>query len=194
MTTAVPIPQGYGQPGDTYDSGKAEPSTAFPAQATVAQAGPEDSTSFEHTDIAINILLLRQDGHPDGRLVSIVTHNFAGLFTSQEYRASELTQESLLDNVQKGINAVVQQFLWKQADERQKKLALEAKVKPPLVVPPLQATPTRSVTPAEVSPQADTTTPATPPAASETVVSAPTKNAASKPTKATSKHVQFSMF
>lgn len=211
--TVHSIPEGYGQPGDTYDDGKQEssagqptspstssttisPSSALPRQATTTYVGPEDSTSFEHCDIAINILLLRQDGHPGGRMVNIVVHNFAGIAASQDYRASELTKESLLDNIQKGVNAVVQQFLLKQADERQKKLEAETKAKQISPAPSLQVTPVPQTIPAVPAPSTSTAQPAVTSTAT-TTVGTPTKNAATTPAKSTTsthKHEQYSMF
>ncbi|HEU5374540.1 MAG TPA: hypothetical protein VFV38_03790 [Ktedonobacteraceae bacterium] len=157
MSSFVPIPPGYGQPGDSYeDSGTSSeetPGTVPPPlsslnAATLApppvmeppvpgktdagntvvsatpQWGEEDATSFERSDIALNILLFREDGHPDGRLVQISVHNFARVNASGTYRARQLTQESSLDQLQQGLSQVVQQFWMRLADAQKK--ALEA--------------------------------------------------------------------
>ncbi len=160
--TLQPIPEGLGQPDDVYDDGTPEPSHQ------PIQFGPTDATSFEHGDVAINTMLFSEDGHPQGRLVSIVVHNFGDLRATRDYRAAELTRESLLDNLQQGINVVVQEFLFQLAETKRKKLEVQEKARPSasptsvkaasLVAPPASPTATRAPAPKKVAKKAATVT------------------------------------
>lgn len=148
--TRQPIPEGLGQPDDIYDDGTPELSPQ------PIQFGPTDTTSFEHGDVAINTILFSEDGHPQGRLVSIVVHTFGEIRATRDYRAAELTRELLLDNLQQGINAVIQEFLFQLAETKKKQLEVLEKVRSSA-----PSTPVKAVSP--VVPLVSPVAPAAPP-------------------------------
>ncbi len=206
----LPITDENGTVIDEYDDGRGEeqasepsaPPSPVPAasppppvQAHVAPAAPtagsaEDPTSFEASDVFIGITLHRQDGHPQGRLVSVCIHNFSGIPVVKTFREADLSVKARLDNMQKAIQTTMQPFFLDLSNRRQKKLEQEAKR--------AQAT-TRQITPAR---------PAQPPSSStqeSQKLAPPTSSAAAaqpaaktaekkKPERPASKYQQISMF
>lgn len=138
----ITIPAGQGQEGDSFELSSEEPTTSSvpfleaserdslpppPAQAQASSGGSwrEEDRTFPGSDIAITIVLFREDGHPDGRLVQIVVKDFGDVCASKTYRARQLTRDSELDGLQQqGLNEVVQQF-WFLLEERRKKAVQE---------------------------------------------------------------------
>jgi hypothetical protein len=133
--------------------------------------------------------------------VSIVVHNFADLRATRDYRAAALTQQSLLDNLQHGINATVQDFFFHQTEARKKQLGVQEKTKPaapsatPTIVAPM--TPAPSASKKDTAPtQAALTTPA-PSARKKDTTSASKKDATATPKKDAEKSAatdQFHLF
>jgi hypothetical protein len=146
------IPPGYGPPGDSYEVPVDQVATA---ETEAANAPPvtlawrnEDRTSFPASDIAISVVLFREDGHPDGRLVQIVVQNFGETRAGGTYRERQLSLESPLDRLQaNGINPVVQQF-WMLLEEQRQKAARSPRVNAATLAssaPASAATPTSAV-------------------------------------------------
>lgn len=139
---ALEIPVGYGEPGDSYElsvdqvvsvetPAPAQGSGAQPASAGTAQQTAvslawknEDRASFTESDITLSVTMFREDGHPDGRLVQTIVHNFGEIRVSTSFRALVPTQESFLDwlKANGGLDVLLQQF-WLQLEEQRKKAA-----------------------------------------------------------------------
>ena len=87
----------------------------------------EDMTSFDQSDIVIQIMLHHADGHPEGRLVSILVHNFAGEPVIETFREAALTEQSRLDCIHRAIYPLMQRFLLDLATRSRKKVEEDAK-------------------------------------------------------------------
>lgn len=136
----IRIPPGQGQEGDTCDLAQLDQparssvtdermhQAAVPVQAESSESAAgmtwkEEDQTFPGSDIAITIVLFREDGHPDGRLVQITVQDFRETRVTKAYRAHQLTTESELDALQtNGLNDVVQQF-WLRLEDQRKKAA-----------------------------------------------------------------------
>ncbi len=105
---------------------------AHPAQqpASAGKAEKEDPTDFEQSDVKIEILLHRAGGDPQGRLVSVLIHNFSGPPATQDFREADLSDRARLDSIHRAIYPVMQRFLLDLAARKQKKLEEEAKRAP----------------------------------------------------------------
>jgi len=103
-----------------------------PAQqpAGVGKVEKEDPTDFERSDVKIEILLHRASGDSQGRLVSVLIHNFSGPPATQDFREADLTDKARLDSIHRAIYPVMQRFLLDLAARKQKKLEEEAKRSP----------------------------------------------------------------
>ncbi|SRR5579884_3108657 len=170
------------------------PAAPPPVQAHVAPATPagsaEDPTSFEASDVFIGITLHRQDGHPQGRLVSVCIHNFSGIPVVKTFREADLSTKARLDNMQKAIQTTMQPFFLDLSNRRQKKLEQEAKR--------AQAT-TRQIPPARPaqppSSSTQTSQKSAPPTSSAAAAQPAAKTAEKKkPERPASKYQQISMF
>ena len=161
-----PITDAQGHIIDEYDDNEPEeakpdhliePSSdiTVPEAALPVRVQKEDVTDFDQSDVVIQITLQRADGHPQGRLVSVVIHNFSGQPMIQDYREAELTDKARLDTIQRAIYPVMQRFLLDLAGRKQKKLEEEAKRVSRGMVQP--------------TPKVVVTTPATTPAPSTTL-------------------------
>ena len=165
---------------DEYDDGLPEETVSAPPQETIvpttdsppATTVPEVSTqpigvqredpsSFDQSDVSIQILLHRTDGGPQGRLVSIIIHNFSGKPVIETFREAELTDKSRLDSIHRAIYPLMQRFLLDLSGRAQQKLQEEAKRAatpiPPKTITP--ATPTQT-TPMQPSSPVSPTSPA----------------------------------
>jgi hypothetical protein len=94
---------------------------------TSAVMRSEDTTDFDASDVLIQIMLQRADGHPQGRLVSVVIHNFSGQPVIQDFREAELTDKARLDSIHRAIYPMMQRFLLELSARKQKKLEEETK-------------------------------------------------------------------
>ena len=136
------------------------PTAPAPAQPTsAARVTKEDPTDFDESDVKIEILLHRADGNPQGRLVSVLIHNFSGPPMAQDFREAELSDKARLDSIQRAIYPVMQRFLLELSARRQKKLEDEAKRAPRAA--PAASSQAATTTPAKLAPA---TAPAQPPA------------------------------
>ena len=98
--------------------------------ASAGKAEKEDPTDFEQSDVKIEILLHRAGGDPQGRLVSVLIHNFSGPPATQDFREADLSDRARLDSIHRAIYPVMQRFLLDLAARKQKKLEEEAKRAP----------------------------------------------------------------
>lgn len=118
---------------ETVVSPEPEPMLATEAAAVpVAVPRPlpkEDFTDFTQSDVSIQIVLYREDGDPQGRLVSVIVHNFSPDLPPviEEFREAQLTDKARLDSIQRAIYPVMQRFLHELAGRKQKKQEEEAK-------------------------------------------------------------------
>src|SRR5579885_214956 len=108
-------------------AGQPEPAAPAPPLSARAPITREDPTDFDGCDVKIEIMLHRPDGHPQGRLVSVLVHNFSEAVVARVFRERELTKSERLDNLPHAYYSVAQLFLLQLAGLRQKKLEEEAK-------------------------------------------------------------------
>lgn len=169
VASEVNAAQQEGEADGHVESASSQPHSS-PPQPAPAAIQKEDATDFDASDVLIQIMLQRADGHPQGRLVSVVIHNFSGQPIIADYREAELTDQARLDSIQRAIYPVMQRFLLELSGRKQKKLEEEAKRAPRLTPQPAQktvaaqpssappsATPTPSPAPTpkpQISPQA----------------------------------------
>jgi hypothetical protein len=134
--------------------------TPQPSQpASARKVTQEDPTDFDASDVKIEILLHRADGHPQGRLVSVFIHNFSGTPMAQDFREADLSDKARLDSIHRAIYPVMQRFLLDLSARKQKKLEEEAK-RAPRPAPHVSgqaaaSTPSKVVTAASVPPHAN---------------------------------------
>jgi len=114
----------------TLISQREPPASSAQQPASAGKAEKEDPTDFEHSDVKIEILLHRAGGDPQGRLVSVLIHNFSGPPVTQDFREADLTDRARLDSIHRAIYPVMQRFLLDLAARKQKKLEEEAKRAP----------------------------------------------------------------
>jgi len=114
----------------TLISQREPPTSSTQQPASAGKAEKEDPTDFEQSDVKIEILLHRASGDPQGRLVSVLIHNFSGPPATQDFREADLTDKARLDSVHRAIYPVMQRFLLDLAARKQKKLEEEAKRAP----------------------------------------------------------------
>nr|MBA2680378.1 hypothetical protein [Ktedonobacteraceae bacterium] len=101
-STATPVP---------VDVPEEAPTQGAPAAQPALKMQTEDPTDFDLSDVSIQILLHRADGDPQGRLVSIIVHNFSGAPIIEVFRETELTDKSRLDSIHRAIYPLMQRFL-----------------------------------------------------------------------------------
>jgi hypothetical protein len=151
-----PITDDLGNVIDEYDDGKPETPEQAKSEspAPVVTTRQEDMTDFDTSDVSIQLMLHRADGDPQGRLVSVIIHNFEGPPIIGTFREAELTEKSRLDSIHKAIYPLMQRFLLDLSGRVQKKLqgAAPLQVHPTkTLAPPVPASPAQK-TPASKSP------------------------------------------
>ncbi len=114
----------------TLISQREPPASSVQQPVSAGKAEKEDPTDFEQSDVKIEILLHRAGGDPQGRLVSVLIHNFSGPPATQDFREADLTDRARLDSIHRAIYPVMQRFLLDLAARKQKKLEDEAKRAP----------------------------------------------------------------
>ena len=169
---AAPAAVGPEREEPATDEQAASPAPQPSQPASARKVTQEDPTDFDASDVKIEILLHRADGHPQGRLVSVFIHNFSGTPMAQDFREADLSDKARLDSIHRAIYPVMQRFLLELSARRQKKLEEEAK-RAPRPAPAASDQPTTS-TPARVAPA---TTPVQQ-YANAAVVTAPVKSPA----------------
>ncbi len=107
----------------TLISQREPPASSVQQPASAGKAEKEDPTDFEHSDVKIEILLHRAGGDPQGRLVSVLIHNFSGPPATQDFREADLTDRARLDSIHRAIYPVMQRFLLDLAARKQKAAA-----------------------------------------------------------------------
>lgn len=186
-------------PIDEVQAQTEEPTTETADQPTPSVTAPlvrPDANDFDGSDVCIQILLHRADEHPQGRLVSILIHNFEGQPVIGTFREAELTEKSRLDSIHKAIYPLIQRFLLDLSGRKHKKLEEDARnlAKP---IPPLTVVPTTKASelhPSETRPTAATETPSPAATESSTPLAQTHKEGNKKKSKQESKYQTIPMF
>ena len=127
------------QPGTHHEAEQEAKGTPEPQTAPAVKVQKEDTTDFDASDVKIEIMLHRADGDAQGRLVSVIIHNFSGTPMTQDFREVDLSDKARLDSIHRAIYPVMQRFLLDLSARRQKKLEEEARRAPKPAPLPSQA-------------------------------------------------------